>query len=113
MTYEYLASPYTHDDPAIRELRYRLAREHTAKLLTARIPVYSPIVHCHDLAKCHALPHDAEFWKWYNLAMMQSSTKLRVLTIEGWNVSQGVTWEMDQSSNLGLETVLDVLGEEF
>ena len=46
----YVASPYTHEDPAVREERYLAALRYTAKLLANKRWCFSPIVHCHDLA---------------------------------------------------------------
>jgi hypothetical protein len=63
VSYLYLASPYSHVDPARRHGRYRAACAATCWLLNIRCWVYSPIVHCHELARLHDLPGDFEFWR--------------------------------------------------
>lgn len=80
----YLASPYTHRDEAIVCYRYTVAEKITAKLLCDGMVVYSPIVHCHHIAKNHTLPTDFAFWKKYNFAMLSKADELYVLKIDGW-----------------------------
>lgn len=94
----YLASPYTDPSPRIRQLRYELAREAVAHLLRHRTAVYSPIVHCHDLAIQHDLPHDAQFWQWYNFTMMEVCRALFVLELPGVRQSEGVAGEMEEAA---------------
>jgi len=89
----YLASPYTHDDPSIREARYLKAAAETVRLAGLRHVVYSPIVHWHEVAKRHFLPHDASFWEHQNRSMLELATTLYILTLDGWKESLGVTQE--------------------
>ena len=58
----YLASPYSHPDPAVRERRFRAACSAAAFLLQAGHAVFSPIAHGHVLAE-HGLPTDWSFWQ--------------------------------------------------
>ncbi|MCP5014648.1 MAG: DUF1937 family protein, partial [Ketobacter sp.] len=46
----YLAQPYTDPNPDVREHRFNLGERYTAELLQNGQWVYSPIVHCHELA---------------------------------------------------------------
>lgn len=93
MSYDYLASPYSHDNPLMMEARYFAVRAYTASLLAQRIWVYSPIVHCHELATRHNLPKDAAFWREYNEAMLETADQLIVLQLAGWEESKGVSHE--------------------
>lgn len=93
MSYVYLASPYSDLSPRVREERFYAAMRATAWLLMQRIWVYSPIVHCHELAIRCSLRFDAEYWQEYNEAMLISANKLFVLGIDGWDKSKGVTGE--------------------
>jgi len=102
MTFKYLASPYSHPLAATRELRYRAARDGTGWCLRHRMWVYSPIVHCHDLAAQSGMPTDFEFWGDYNRAMIEQADELLVLTIEGWQQSTGVNAEITFAADLGL-----------
>jgi len=92
--YLYLASPYSAPDPEIRETRYQLAEHATAILLRVGVAVYSPIVHCHTLAKNHDLPGDFAFWEKYNYRMLSAARKLLVLKLPGWSESIGVRAEI-------------------
>ena len=90
----YLASPYTDVLPEKMQERYELARDATAHLLARCIWVYSPIVHCHDLAVAATLPRTFDFWAEYNFHMLARADKLVVLEIPGWAVSVGVGAEI-------------------
>ncbi len=92
MGYIYLASPYTAGGagPFLREQRYLQAMEHMAWMLKNGIYVYSPIVHCHDLAKTADLPRDAKFWEKYNFAMLYGAEAMHILMLPGWELSKGI-----------------------
>lgn len=94
MGYFYLASPYTHQDQAVRKQRYEDVRLATHFLLSHRIFVYSPIVHSHDMCETYNLPFTFEFWNAYNEAMILASKGLLVLKLPGWEASRGVTAEI-------------------
>lgn len=98
----YLASPYTHPDPLVREERYIRTAATLATLLRNRVWTYSPIVHCHELAKTWGLPHDAKFWFDYDMAMLAKADSLSVLMLDGWHKSVGVKGEMAAAKALGL-----------
>lgn len=101
----YLASPYTHEDAEVVATRYRVTRAATAAMLRAGVHVYSPIVHCHALARVHALPTDAGFWRAYNHAMIERCDVVAVLTIDGWRESEGVAGECAHAQTCGLDVV--------
>lgn len=90
----YIASPYTHVSVDLMERRYEAVRAFTATLLENRVFCYSPIVHCHDLAKHHNLPKDFDFWQDYNRHMLDRSDKLIIFGLGGWKHSKGVEGEI-------------------
>lgn len=90
----YLASPYTHESELVRHKRYLDVAELTAHLLRGHIAVYSPIVHCHDIAKRYDLPKGFEFWEHYNYQMLEKAEKLLVYQMAGWNASRGLKGEI-------------------
>ena len=94
MSYCYIASPYSHEDPAIMEDRYKAVMKITAEYLQGKIHVYSPIVHCHEIAKVYSLPKDYNFWKAYNKTMLDKADKLIVVMLDGWENSIGVSDEI-------------------
>ena len=100
MSYIYLASPYTDQSEEVMEDRYEKAACHTAQMLQAERFVYSPIVHCHELAKKYNLPRDIAFWRDYNTTMLRCAKQLQVLRLDGWQVSLGVRFEMDLATKL-------------
>lgn len=98
----YLASPYTHPDPFIREERYLRAAKALMFLLLRKEWAYSPIVHCHELAKIGGLPPDAKFWEEYDFAMLAQCKKFVILRIEGWETSKGIAGEKAEAERLGI-----------
>lgn len=102
MSYIYLASPYTHPDPGVMHERYISAAEYCARLLQEERFIYSPIVHCHDLAQRFALPRDINFWHSYNTTMLRLAREMHILTLPGWERSHGVQYEIDVASTIQL-----------
>lgn len=99
--YEYLASPYTDPDPMVREMRYLRTAEVLVTMLKLGLAVYSPIVHCHELAKIWDLPKDVPFWEAYNATMLSNAKSLSVLRLDGWSRSAGVRGEIALATQLG------------
>lgn len=97
----FLSSPYSHPDPRIMHARYLEAETACVDLLRRREWVYSPIVHCHQMALNHELPADAGYWSDYNRAMLDKSDRLVVLCLDGWRGSIGVAAEMQMWRELG------------
>ena len=95
MSFIYIASPYTHPDPRIRQDRYLQASYYVVQLLSQRKFPYSPIVANHHLAMEFGLKHKAVDWMAYNFAMLSSAKELHVLALDGWNESLGVTAEIN------------------
>lgn len=98
----YLASPYSHPDPVIKKTRFLIAQEATANLIRVGHFVWSPIVHCYEMAQRHTMPDDAAFWKAYNFDFIRRSEGVFVLDIEGWRESKGVIMEIDMANYIGL-----------
>lgn len=95
MSYIYLASPYTHPTLSVMDQRYHEAVNALAWLLKQRKWTYSPIVHCHELARLHDLPRDHKFWEEYDHTMLLSAITLYILNIEGMWESKGVQGEAE------------------
>ncbi|WP_341232391.1 DUF1937 family protein [uncultured Methylophaga sp.] len=91
----YIASPYSHKDPAVMQHRYEKVKEYTAYLMRIGAAAYSPIVHGHDIARSHELPTDWEFWKAHCLAMLRKADQMQVLKLPGWQESKGVQAEIE------------------
>ncbi len=102
MSYIYLASPYTDKTEVVMERRYQSVMDFTAKMLSAKLWVYSPIVHCHELAKAYGFPRDRGFWEDYNRAMIQPAMELWVLKLPGWEDSEGIKGEIADAGAFSL-----------
>lgn len=114
----YFASPYTHESKAVERIRFTVIREVTARACIAGHPVYSPIMHCHEMALAHKMPTDWLFWKKYNTAFVRKADAVWILTLEGWEQSKGVKYEMDLAHNLFIPCTLispdaNFVGTEF
>ena len=105
MSYIYLASPYSHPVAAVRLRRYFAARDATAWMLRRRLWVYSPIVHCHDLALVHELPTDSLFWQEYNYVMLEGAEMLYILTLPRFAESVGIAGERRFAERKGIPVV--------
>ena len=96
----YLASPYSHPDPAIREERFRGACQAAAAFLRTGRAIFSPIAHSHPLVE-FGLPTDWEFWKRCNTEHLERCDEVVVLTLDGWQASVGVQAEIRIAQELG------------
>lgn len=92
----YLASPYSHSDPAVMQQRFEQVCEATAGLLRAGYMVYSPIVHSHPLTK-YGLPTDWAYWEQLDTQMIEMCGALVILMLDGWDESTGVTNEIGKA----------------
>lgn len=98
----YLASPYSDPDPAIREARYQAVCKYAAKLMSEGLNVFSPIAHCHGIAK-YGLPTDWEYWQSVDREWIGMSNRLVVLMLPGWLESKGVNAETLLARDMGLD----------
>lgn len=107
----YLASPYTHPSPSIREQRYRDLMEYAGPLMVAGFFVYAPILQTHPVAAKFSLPVEFEWWEAYNRAFIEQSFAVVVADMAGWRESRGVQHEIELAKSLGLPVfLLDLSG---
>jgi len=102
MAFIYLASPYTHTQQSVMQMRHDVVARLTAELLRAGEFIYSPIVHCHELAVKYDLPRDISFWENYNRAMLSQARELRILQLPGWKNSNGIAFEIGVAKQHGI-----------
>lgn len=98
----YLATPYNHPDPEVREGRFRAACTIAGYFLSHGVYVFSPIAHSHSIALARDLPHDWEFWRQYDRQMLSMCSELWVVEMDGWGESVGVAAEIEIARELGL-----------
>lgn len=101
MSLIYLASPYTHEEAAVREQRFDAVCEYAAKLMRAGLHVFSPIAHGHAIAR-YNLPVEFDFWQGYCEKTLGRCDRVVVLQLDGWRESKGVTHEVKLAKRLRL-----------
>ena len=98
----YLACPYTHPDPSVREARFRAVTRAAAVLMREGVHVFSPITHTHPVLLAGDLPCVWEYWEEYDRAFLDACRALVVLQEDGWEQSTGVRAEVALAEKLGL-----------
>lgn len=98
----YLASPYSHDDPDIREERYLVVQKAAIDLMMENVWAFSPITYNHPMLPIRQFPTSFDFWEEYDKAFIDHSTGLIVLMMDGWKESIGVTEEIRYAEELGI-----------
>ena len=96
----YLASPYSHPDRAVRELRFREACRAAAKFMRCGQVVFSPIAHGHCICT-YGLPTDWRFWEPFDRHHLERCDEFVVLMIDGWHESVGVQAEIRIAGEFG------------
>ena len=107
----YLASPYWHADPSIRNQRFRATCRVTAELICEGLTVFSPIVYGHALT-AHGLPGGWEFWQRHDRQHLAHCAEVLVLMLDGWRESEGVQAELELAAALGKPVRYMVLTDE-
>lgn len=102
----YLASPYWHPDPAVRQARFHAACRQAAEMLRCGITVFSPVVYFHQLATDYALPLVETFWRALNRQILTASDEVWVLKLDGWEKSRGLQAEIKMAKQLGKPVML-------
>ena len=97
----YLASPYTHHDPAIRQARFEAACRAAGAILRSGEQVFSPIAHSHPIAELCELPKAFDWWQPNNHAWLDRCNILVVLRLDGWDRSAGVRVETEHAKAAG------------
>ena len=96
----YLASPYSHPDPAVREARFEAVCRVAARLIKRGYIVFSPIAHSHPMVR-YGLPDDWKFWSQQDRRFLEACDELWVLTLDGWQQSIGIQAEVAIARELG------------
>lgn len=103
MSFTYIASPYSHEDAAIREERFNNVSKFTAMLVKSGVIAYSPIAHSHPLAVKYNIRGDFGFWAHQNYGMLSKASNMIVLCLDGWKDSKGVQAEIAFAEQCGID----------
>ncbi len=107
----YLASPYTHPDPAVRTRRARAVSRAAACLMRRGEIVYSPVSMGHAIAEAAPeLPHDFEWWQHQCMPYLEWADELIVLRLPGWAESRGVKEEIAEARKRGIPITYMTIG---
>ena len=98
----YLACPYSDAIGPVRETRAQIANRVAGDLIRKGHVVYSPISHCHEIAKECNLNTTWENWKEFDEAFLSLCSEMRVIKIPGWKNSRGVKMEMEIAQRLNM-----------
>lgn len=98
----YLASPYSHPDPAIRQQRYETVCCAAAQLMAEGHHIFSPIAMTHGIC-LQGKPEDFayQFWASFDEEMIRLCDRFWILRMEGWENSKGIRAELDYAVSLG------------
>ena len=93
--YWFMSSPYSLYPDGL-EAAFEVAARARGVLVQAGIKVFSPIVHCHPVARlCSLDPVDYKIWMPDNEPFMQTAFGLIELRAENWENSLGMRDERD------------------
>jgi hypothetical protein len=89
----YLAGPYSHPDPSVRERRFDALTNAAADLAAQGHIVFSPITHCHPIDVLLSEPRDSDYWCAFVEPFMAACSEMLILPLDGWQESVGVMHE--------------------
>ena len=85
----FIISPYHDDKEEIMDERYEAAVQVCGELTIDGFLVFSPIVHCHLIAKRFKLPRDRGYWAVYDESFAHWAQAGYVLCFSHWWESSG------------------------
>lgn len=97
----YLACPYSHPDPTIREYRFRVVNRVAGRLMKQGHLVFSPISHTHPICVAQDLPYNYDFWKDYDETFMDWAEEFMIVIMEGHLESDGINRERKYMNEQG------------
>ena len=98
----FLACPYAHADPAVREFRFKAVSMLAGRLCAEGNLVYSAITHSHPMDAYAKLgTNHYTDWVYLNDFYLSKSDIMIVLTLPGWESSEGVAHEINMMNELG------------
>lgn len=98
----YLATPYNHPDPEVRESRFKVACEVAAHFMRNGVHLFCPIAHTHPIAQAGDLPKGWDYWHDYDYTMLSACSELWVVEIDGWRDSEGIRGEIEIANELDM-----------
>ena len=99
----YLAAPYSHSDPKVRDSRFNAVNKKAAELMEKGHIVFSPISHSHSISKYvkNIDACDNEFWLNQDFPFLDICDEMWVLKLDGWKKSDGIKKEISYAEYSG------------
>jgi hypothetical protein len=98
----YVACPYSHEDPIVREIRFLEAVRAVAYIIrTLHITALGAIIQGHELSTRYKMPYDWAFWEGYDTDIIKNCSEVWVICIPGFTNSPGVNAEVKIAEKLG------------
>lgn len=107
----YLATPYSHRDPLVREMRYQKALKAEHTLISRGYAVLGPINMCHVMSMMYNMATGYEEWKERDREFIRRSDEVHVLMMHGWQESVGVTDEIEYAKENNIPVIYHKEGE--
>lgn len=94
--YWYVATPYSKWKHGLEDAN-EVAQKLTARLMSVRVPVFSPIAHTHGIAAYveNVDKRDHDFWLKSDEPVCRSACGLLIADLPGWKESEGVALEIE------------------
>ena len=101
----YLASPYSHPDPKVRQARYEEQGRIAVELIHKGYHLIAPIEMCHHLSKLHQLPTGYQYWQARDRLLIERCDGLIACKMDGWEDSIGMKDEIKYAEFLDKEVL--------
>jgi len=98
----YLASSYSHRDPAVMQDRYEQVCQAAADMVAEGQMAISPIAYGHTLLGYREMPGDWTFWESFCISLLAKCDRIVVLQMDGWQESRGVQAEIRYAEANGI-----------
>lgn len=111
MNVAYVAGPYWHPHPAVRQRRTELHAKAVAAILrsqdglsaTSDLVLFSPVVHGHNIdPHLHDSEQSERYWRRHGLAMLRRCDMIFVIKLDGWEQSTGTKAEIELAQSLNI-----------
>lgn len=97
----YLASPYTHKNPAVMQLRHDMVCQAAAYLIMRGYTVFCPVAHLHNISSFYSHAHHS-VWLKQDMAFLSLCKKLIILKLHHWEASDGIHIEQNLAKELNI-----------
>lgn len=103
----YIASPYSHTNPAVRDARFKQAACYAGLLMGQGHIAFSPIAHSVPVVRnSRAVPDDLTVWMRQDLPFVEWCDELHQLQLDGWEDSVGCYIERRHADVHGKKIVM-------